>query len=88
MDIEYKQNVWDQKVTRKEFTVNAIAFMDDTTIISKSRDGILEMLDICHSFYDVNDIKANPKKYEVIKINNFENEQLIINNTTKTYRKN
>ncbi|GET67253.1 hypothetical protein GLOIN_2v1824527 [Rhizophagus irregularis DAOM 181602=DAOM 197198] len=81
MDIEYKQNVWNQELTRKEFFVNAIAFMDDMTIISKSRDGIMEMLEICHSFYEMNDIKANPKKYEVIRINDNENKQLIINNT-------
>lgn len=40
------------------------------------------MLEICHSFYKLNDIKANPKKYEVIKINDKEKKDLIIDDLT------
>ncbi|RGB21467.1 hypothetical protein C1646_787641, partial [Rhizophagus diaphanus] len=50
------------------------------TLISKSRDGVMIMLDICHSFYRVNDIKANPNKYEIIRINDVEKKSITINN--------
>lgn len=39
------------------------------------------MLEICHSFYKCTDIKANIKKYEVIKINS--NEKTITINEDK-----
>lgn len=49
---------------------NAIAFMEDTTLIAKDENLIKYLLDICHSFYKMCDIKANVKKYELIRINN------------------
>ncbi|EXX52786.1 hypothetical protein RirG_001260 [Rhizophagus irregularis DAOM 197198w] len=71
MEVEYKENI------NKKY-INAIAFMDDTTFISKSREGAEEMLEVCHSFYKMNDVKANPNKYEIIKINNKEERDVMI----------
>ncbi|GBC44877.2 hypothetical protein GLOIN_2v1790647 [Rhizophagus irregularis DAOM 181602=DAOM 197198] len=59
------------KQRRKNTTMyNAIAFMEDTTLIAKDENLIKYLLDICHSFYKMCDIKANVKKYELIRINN------------------
>ncbi|EXX65920.1 hypothetical protein RirG_128680 [Rhizophagus irregularis DAOM 197198w] len=35
------------------------------------------MIEICHQFFNINDIKANVSKYELIKINNDKEELLI-----------
>ncbi|CAB5353542.1 unnamed protein product [Rhizophagus irregularis] len=67
--VEFKENITDDKMTKHNLKINTIAFMDDTTLISKSYDQVSEMLKICHSFYKLNDIKANPNKYEIIRIN-------------------
>ncbi|GET54112.1 hypothetical protein GLOIN_2v1817843 [Rhizophagus irregularis DAOM 181602=DAOM 197198] len=63
-----------------EILINATAFMDDTTLISKNRKQLIEMIDICHQFFRINDIKANILKYKLIKINNKEKKELIIEN--------
>src|SRR5947207_15395073 len=60
-------------------TINVTAYMDDTTLIAKDKKSLEKMIKICHEFFDLNDIQANIKKYELIKINK-ENEDLIINN--------
>jgi hypothetical protein len=61
-----------------EISINATAFMDDTTLISKNKKQLTKMINICHQFFKINDIKANISKYELIKINNKEKEDLII----------
>lgn len=78
MSVEYKENITKSVITTHSIKINAIAFMDDTTLISKSYDKMVGMLEICHSFYKLNDIKANPKKYEIIRINDKENRDMII----------
>ncbi|GET57596.1 hypothetical protein GLOIN_2v1790647 [Rhizophagus irregularis DAOM 181602=DAOM 197198] len=55
-----------------------MAFMDDTTLISKNKIQLTKMIEICHQFFKINDIKANISKYELIKINDKEKEDLII----------
>ncbi|GES87658.1 hypothetical protein GLOIN_2v1824527 [Rhizophagus clarus] len=66
-----------------EITYNASAFMDDTTLIGGNKNKLMKMIEICHEFFEINDIKANIKKYELIRINGSEdneNNELIINN--------
>lgn len=46
--------------------------MDDTTLISYSKEGIEELINVCHDFFGINDIQANIKKYELLKINSKE----------------
>ncbi|PKY51901.1 hypothetical protein RhiirA4_469210 [Rhizophagus irregularis] len=60
-----------------EIITNVTAFMDDTTLISSNKIQLEKMIEICHEFFHINDIKANVSKYELIKINNKE-EDLII----------
>lgn len=57
----------------KSIWYNAVAFMDDTTLIGRDKKAIEQLLEICHSFYKMTDIVANKKKYEIIKINSKEN---------------
>ncbi|GBC03184.1 hypothetical protein RclHR1_00500032 [Rhizophagus clarus] len=59
---------------------NVSAFMDDTTLIGKNKESLEKMIEICHEFFDINDIKANVKKYELIKINSKQDDDLIIEN--------
>ncbi|GES83915.1 Down syndrome cell adhesion molecule-like protein Dscam2 [Rhizophagus clarus] len=67
----------------QEITYNALAFMDDTMLIGGNKHKLLQIIEICHEFFEINDIKANIKKYELIRINSSkesENNDLIINN--------
>ncbi|PKY52260.1 hypothetical protein RhiirA4_469785 [Rhizophagus irregularis] len=52
--------------------------MDDTTIISDSKDKLEKLISTCHSFFKINNIQANVQKYELIKINAKEKEDLNI----------
>ncbi|PKC66904.1 hypothetical protein RhiirA1_459091 [Rhizophagus irregularis] len=52
-----------------EIMINATAFMNDTMLIENDKESIDKMIKICHQFFEINDIKANVSKYELIKIN-------------------
>src|SRR3954468_147999 len=43
-----------------------LAFMDDTTLISSSIEGLNQLLDIAQGFYDMNNTKINFNKAELI----------------------
>ncbi|PKY33618.1 hypothetical protein RhiirB3_452668 [Rhizophagus irregularis] len=53
----------------QKLPVKSTAFMDDTTIISDSKDKLEKLISMCHSFFKINNIQANIQKYELIKIN-------------------
>src|SRR4051795_4222130 len=42
-----------------------LAFMDDTTLISSSIEGLNQLLDIAQEFYDMNNTKINFNKAEL-----------------------
>ncbi|EXX68594.1 hypothetical protein RirG_103760 [Rhizophagus irregularis DAOM 197198w] len=60
-----------------EIMINATAFMNDTMLIENDKESIDKMIKICHQFFEINDIKANVSKYELIKIN-YKKDKLII----------
>ncbi|GBC28561.2 hypothetical protein GLOIN_2v1817843 [Rhizophagus irregularis DAOM 181602=DAOM 197198] len=62
----------------QKLPVKSTAFMDDTTIISDSKDKLEKLISMCHSFFKINNIQANIQKYELIKINAKEKEDLNI----------
>jgi hypothetical protein len=68
-----------KNLTKKNLIYNCTSYIDDTTIIGRSKEKLIEMVNICHEFFNINDIKANIGKYELIKINDKKNETLIIN---------
>src|SRR3954467_1108490 len=47
-------------------STSTLAFMDDTTLISSSTEGLLYLLDIAQEFYDMNNTKINFTKVELI----------------------
>ncbi|PKY33554.1 hypothetical protein RhiirB3_452538 [Rhizophagus irregularis] len=70
-----------EEVEHLNISINVTAFMDDTTLISNNKKGLEEMIDTCHQFFNINDIKANVGKCELIKINSKEEELKIEGNT-------
>jgi hypothetical protein len=42
--------------------------MDNANLISNSKEGILKLYNICSSFFKLCEIKANPKKFELLAI--------------------
>lgn len=69
--MEYKDDINKKELIEDKVRIIAIAHMDDATLISNSREAVKaqqKRLEICHSFYKMNDIKANPDKYEIIKL--------------------
>ncbi|CAB4439657.1 unnamed protein product [Rhizophagus irregularis] len=86
MKEEAGYNFYEEKLINKttketeilDISINATAFMDDTTLISKNKKELMKMIEVCHQFFRINDIKANITKYELIKINDKEKEDLII----------
>src|SRR4051812_44468669 len=47
-------------------STSTLAFMDDTTLISSSTEGLLHLLDIAQEFYNMNNTKINFNKAELI----------------------
>ncbi|EXX64219.1 hypothetical protein RirG_144880 [Rhizophagus irregularis DAOM 197198w] len=50
--------------------INHLAFMDNANLISSSKENLVKLYNICNSFFRLSDIKANPKKYELLVIGN------------------
>ncbi|GET57261.1 hypothetical protein GLOIN_2v1790647 [Rhizophagus irregularis DAOM 181602=DAOM 197198] len=76
----YVQDDWKKlkkKTEKLEIMINATAFMNDTMLIENDKESIDKMIKICHQFFEINDIKANVSKYELIKIN-YKKDKLII----------
>ncbi|GET00318.1 hypothetical protein GLOIN_2v1824527 [Rhizophagus clarus] len=78
MKVDKIQDTETYEIEKLESIYNVSAFMDDTTLISSNKLKLEDMIEICHEFFEINDIKANVGKYELIKINNKENEDLFI----------
>ncbi|CAB4424719.1 unnamed protein product [Rhizophagus irregularis] len=76
-------NLRNGEVDNLNISINVTAFMDDTTIISNNKKNLEKMIDICHQFFNINDIKANVGKYELIKINSKEKALEIEGNEIK-----
>src|SRR5260364_170596 len=47
----------------------AMAYADDTTWIPKSKEDLKSIISIANEFYEINDIKINEKKLELLVIN-------------------
>jgi hypothetical protein len=65
-----------------EIKFNCTSYMDDMTLISYNKDKMLNLVEICHEFFEINDIKANVNKYELIRVNS--KDELEINGTKIT----
>ncbi|PKK58091.1 hypothetical protein RhiirC2_823927, partial [Rhizophagus irregularis] len=59
IEVERITDINEETIEKEEITINATAFMDDTTIIGKDKKSIEKMVEICHEFFQINDIKAN-----------------------------
>lgn len=70
-------NIDKREEEKLELNFNVTAFMDDTTLISKNKEGLEKMIKIRHEFFKINDIKANIGKYKLIKINNNQDNLVI-----------
>src|SRR3954467_11546841 len=52
--------------SRPQVDTSTLAFMDDTTLISSSMEGLINMLNIADEFYEMNNTKINFDKAELI----------------------
>ena len=67
-----------QKISSRQ---SVIAYADDTTWIAKSKEELVEILNLADDFYELNDIKINKKKSELVVINgkkDTENQNLLL----------
>jgi hypothetical protein len=69
IEVEWKQDLRYNKTTKLSEMISGIAYMDDTTWIAPSKDNMELILKIADSFYDLNGIKVNKKKSELLVIN-------------------
>lgn len=68
MEVRRLKDIWMKEEEFLTFTVNAMTFMDNTTVIAKDKYYLEILIKICHEFFEINEIKANIGKYELIKL--------------------
>ena len=71
---------WNPDLTSKitnsiTYEIHNVAYMDDTTWLSKKKTGIEKQLDIAEKFNRYNGIKVNPEKSQLIIINSSEKDE-------------
>ena len=80
------KHIDDIKYTTTKYSINHLAFVDDTCWTANSKQGATKILDTALSFFSMTDIEINYDKTEIIKIipNNIYSElYLNINNNNK-----
>ena len=75
-EMGYDFNWTSNRYQQREY-VNSIAYMDDSTFISATKDGLTRTLIIADSFNLMTGILVNTKKSELIVINSNENQKSI-----------
>jgi Reverse transcriptase (RNA-dependent DNA polymerase) len=63
IDMTLREQIWEEKL------ISSMAFMDDTVWITKSKQEMEKILKVAQSFFELNKIKVNPTKSELIMIN-------------------
>ena len=53
----------------EKIKISGLAFADDTTWVANSQQDLQRIIDRAQEFYKLNDIEINPKKSELIAIN-------------------
>jgi hypothetical protein len=81
LEHSYRQNVYVDNLTTLCHTTLTLAFMDDTSWIAPTQHNLERILSIANSFNDLNNIKVNKEKSELLvnspDINNNDKEQVI-----------
>jgi hypothetical protein len=62
----YKQNIYSTREEYLSMCVGDLAFMDDTTWITETKDSLETILEIADDFYNLNSIKVNKDKSELL----------------------
>jgi hypothetical protein len=63
---KYQKNLYDPTLTTSTIHNSASAYMDDTTWITPSQQNLEQILEIADDFYNLNNIKVNKTKSELI----------------------
>jgi endonuclease/exonuclease/phosphatase family metal-dependent hydrolase len=62
----YKQNLYSDQITQIEQHLSVLAFMDDTSWITESKQNLELILSIADGFYQLNNIMVNKQKSELL----------------------
>jgi hypothetical protein len=81
LEHSYRQNVYIDNLTTLSHRTLTLAFMDDTLWIAPSQHNLEHILSIADSFNDLNNIKVNKEKSELLvnspDVQNNDKEQII-----------
>src|SRR5260364_180842 len=67
--VRWPLDLCNSRVKEISWHQSVLAYADDTTWIAKSKEELEEILELADEFYDLNDIKINKKKTELLVIN-------------------
>ncbi|GBB94377.1 hypothetical protein RclHR1_23430002 [Rhizophagus clarus] len=69
MELEWLKNIPCNERQKISIQTAASAYADDTQWIAKNKDKAEKIVSIANKFFDINDIKINGKKSEIIIVN-------------------
>ena len=70
---KWQPNIQKTTIQNKQFTINHIAFVDDTCWIANSQQSALNILNTAHNFFEFVDIEINFDKSEILRIYHTDN---------------
>src|SRR6266487_3142291 len=74
MEVQWQQDLRIERIESLTKEIAALVYMDDTTWIADSREGLQNTLDIADSFFRLNDIEINTGKTKLIALHQRDTE--------------
>ena len=74
LGVSYRKNIYNSDSSYDSICISDVAFMDDITWVTESKEALESMLEIANDFYELNSIKVNKNKSILLTNNKVEED--------------